>query len=114
MSNIFESFKLIYQGKAYWVRAKEVPSWILDFFDQNDEDSESEDEQFVGDFKEDIGRSDKDLEGENEVNVVLGTLFEEEIPKSNDDEDSTGKNVKQSEDSFNIYSLLNKKKSREQ
>nr|GEY08105.1 RNA-directed DNA polymerase, eukaryota, reverse transcriptase zinc-binding domain protein [Tanacetum cinerariifolium] len=54
MSNIFESFKLIYQGKTYWVRAKEVLGWILDFVEQNDEDNESNDEHFEGDFKEDF------------------------------------------------------------
>ncbi|GJY46578.1 RNA-directed DNA polymerase, eukaryota [Tanacetum coccineum] len=110
MFNIFESFKLIYQGKAYWVRAKEVLGWILDFVEQNDEDSESDDEQFEGDFKEDIGRSDEELDGENDVNVVPDTVFEEETHKSNDEEDSIGQNEKQSEDPFNIYSLLNKKK----
>ncbi|GKB12276.1 RNA-directed DNA polymerase, eukaryota, reverse transcriptase zinc-binding domain protein [Tanacetum coccineum] len=85
MSNIFESFKLIYKGKAYWVRAKEVPGWILDLVEQNNKDSESDDEHSEGDFKEDLVRTDEELEGENEVNVVPDTVFEEETPKSNRD-----------------------------
>ncbi|GJW04195.1 RNA-directed DNA polymerase, eukaryota, reverse transcriptase zinc-binding domain protein [Tanacetum coccineum] len=80
MSNIFESFKLIYKGKAYWVRAKEVPGWIPDFVDPNDEDSESDDEYPEGDFKVDPIRSDEELEGENETTVVPDTEFEKENP----------------------------------
>ncbi|GJU21341.1 RNA-directed DNA polymerase, eukaryota [Tanacetum coccineum] len=108
MLNIFESFKLIYQGEAYWVRAKEVLGWIPDFVEQNDEDSESGDEQFKGDFKKYLGRNDEELDGENEVNEVPDTVFEEETHKFNDEEDSIGQNEKQLEDPFNIYSLLNK------
>ncbi|GKE96259.1 hypothetical protein Tco_1581114 [Tanacetum coccineum] len=76
--NIFESFKLIFQGKAYWVRTKEVMGWILDFVEQNDEDSESDDEQSAGDFKEDLSRSDEELDRENDVNVVPDIVFQEE------------------------------------
>nr|GEU62436.1 UvrD-like helicase, ATP-binding domain, P-loop containing nucleoside triphosphate hydrolase [Tanacetum cinerariifolium] len=47
-TNIFESFKLIYRGKVFWVRAKEVPGWILDFVEDNDEEEDSE----VGSYEE--------------------------------------------------------------
>ncbi|GJX73087.1 hypothetical protein Tco_0311682, partial [Tanacetum coccineum] len=84
----FDNIKLILgriMGKAYWVRAKEVPGWILDLVEQNNKDSESDDEHSEGDFKEDLVRTDEELEGENEVNVVPDTVFEEETPKSNRD-----------------------------
>ncbi|GKB54739.1 RNA-directed DNA polymerase, eukaryota [Tanacetum coccineum] len=78
--------------------------------EQNDEDSKSDDEQSEGDFKEDLSRSDEELDRENDVNMVPDTVFKEETQKSNDEEDSIGQNEKQSKDSFNIYSLHNKKK----
>nr|GFB97725.1 RNA-directed DNA polymerase, eukaryota [Tanacetum cinerariifolium] len=37
-SNIFESFKVVFRGKDYWVRAKEVPGWILEFLEVSEED----------------------------------------------------------------------------
>nr|GEX54607.1 RNA-directed DNA polymerase, eukaryota, reverse transcriptase zinc-binding domain protein [Tanacetum cinerariifolium] len=58
-------FSHLFQASNDFILYGRATSPELDsgFFDQNDEDSESEDEQFVGDFKEDIGRSDEDLEG---------------------------------------------------
>nr|GEY90958.1 RNA-directed DNA polymerase, eukaryota [Tanacetum cinerariifolium] len=46
-SNIFESFKIIHQGKGYWVRAKETTGWFPKFDEQNKDNSDSEDEQSV-------------------------------------------------------------------
>ncbi|GJY59947.1 RNA-directed DNA polymerase, eukaryota, reverse transcriptase zinc-binding domain protein [Tanacetum coccineum] len=109
-SNIFKSFKLIYQGKAYWVRDKEVPGWVPNFVEQSDEENESDDENLEGELNGDILRSDEDLEGDNEMNVVPDTVFEEELAKSNGGEAFVGQNEMQSEDPFDIYTLLNKKK----
>nr|GEY09368.1 RNA-directed DNA polymerase, eukaryota [Tanacetum cinerariifolium] len=64
LSNILESFKIIYQGKAYWVRAKEVPGWVLGFVEQDDE------------------------ERDNEKDVIPDTVFEDKLPKSYDGEAS--------------------------
>ncbi|GJW94770.1 DIE2/ALG10 family protein [Tanacetum coccineum] len=113
MSNIFESFKITYQGKAYWVCAKEIPGWTPDFDEHNDEDSDSDDEQFEGVFKEDIGGSDEEVQGENDVSVVPDTVVEETNPKSIDGDGSSDQIGKQSADPFNIYSLLNKNKLKE-
>nr|GEU67254.1 DIE2/ALG10 family [Tanacetum cinerariifolium] len=41
--NIFETFKIIIKGKVFWIRAKEVSGWTLDFLDEDEED-EGEDE----------------------------------------------------------------------
>ncbi|GKE21991.1 DIE2/ALG10 family protein, partial [Tanacetum coccineum] len=51
------------RSKAYWVCAKKIPGWTPDFDEHNDEDSDSDDEQFEGVFKEDIGRSDEEVQG---------------------------------------------------
>ncbi|GKF82712.1 hypothetical protein Tco_0244368 [Tanacetum coccineum] len=55
-------------------------------------------------------RSDEDLEGDDEKNVVPDTVFKEDLPNSYGGEASVGQNVMHSEDLFNIYTLLNKKK----
>ncbi|GJY24956.1 nucleotide-binding alpha-beta plait domain-containing protein, partial [Tanacetum coccineum] len=34
-SNIFENFKIVYRGKVCWIRAKEVPGWVLEFLDDS-------------------------------------------------------------------------------
>nr|GEZ20769.1 nucleotide-binding alpha-beta plait domain-containing protein [Tanacetum cinerariifolium] len=34
-SNIFESFKVVFRGKVYWVRAKEVPGWTPEFLEES-------------------------------------------------------------------------------
>ncbi|GJS21010.1 RNA-directed DNA polymerase, eukaryota [Tanacetum coccineum] len=91
MSHIFESFKINYKGKTHWVRAIEIPGWTPDLDDQNDEESDSEDAECEEVFKKDFD-------------------VEEENPKSKDDVVSSEQNGKQSEDPFNIYSLLNKDK----
>nr|GEV74118.1 RNA-directed DNA polymerase, eukaryota, reverse transcriptase zinc-binding domain protein [Tanacetum cinerariifolium] len=75
-SNIFESFKLVYQGEP------------------NGDDL----------------RNGEDLEGDNDIDAVPDTMFEEKSPKTNGGEAFVGQNEVRSEDPFNIYDLLNKKK----
>nr|GEW33455.1 nucleotide-binding alpha-beta plait domain-containing protein [Tanacetum cinerariifolium] len=96
-------------GNVHWVRAKEVPGWVLNFAKQNDKDNESDDENFEGKLNEDNLKVNKYFEGDDQKNEVPKTVFEEDLPKSCG-EDSVRQNVMQSEDPFNIYSLLKKKK----
>ncbi|GJY39524.1 RNA-directed DNA polymerase, eukaryota, partial [Tanacetum coccineum] len=96
--------------KTHWVRAIEIPGWTPDLDDQNDEESDSEDEECEEVFKKDFGESDEEVQGENDVSRVSDTDVEEENPKSKDGVVSSEQNGKQSEDPFNIYSLLNKDK----
>ncbi|GJY56338.1 hypothetical protein Tco_0455453 [Tanacetum coccineum] len=37
-------FKIVAQGKVYWVRAKEVIGWVLEFTKEEEDDNESDDE----------------------------------------------------------------------
>ncbi|GKA80109.1 RNA-directed DNA polymerase, eukaryota [Tanacetum coccineum] len=90
------------------LHSKRLCIYMTDFVELNDEDSESGDEYSDGDCKEDLHRSDKELEGENDVTEVPDTVFEKESPRSKGGEDSVGQSDKQSEDPFNIYPLLNK------
>nr|GEX33192.1 nucleotide-binding alpha-beta plait domain-containing protein [Tanacetum cinerariifolium] len=109
-TNIFESFKVIYRGMVVWVKAKVVPGWVPDFVEDNEEENESDDESYedepnVGDFK-----NVKDLEGDSDGDAVPDTKFNEEPHIQNDAEVSVGQNNVQSEDPFNLYELLNKKR----
>nr|GEU34783.1 RNA-directed DNA polymerase, eukaryota, reverse transcriptase zinc-binding domain protein [Tanacetum cinerariifolium] len=109
-TNIFESFKLIYRGKVFWVRAKEVPGWISDFVEDNDEEEDSE----VGSYEEVPKGEDvknvEDLEGDSDGEIVLDTKFEEDFLNQKGEEDSVGQGNVQSKDPFNIYELLNHKR----
>nr|GEU85013.1 RNA-directed DNA polymerase, eukaryota, reverse transcriptase zinc-binding domain protein [Tanacetum cinerariifolium] len=109
-TNIFESFKLIYRGKVFWVRAKEVPGWIPDFVEDNDGEEDLE----VGSYEEVPNGEDvknvEDLEGDSEGEIVSDTKFEEDFPNQKGEEDSVGQGNVQSEDPFNIYELLNHKR----
>ncbi|GKB42351.1 RNA-directed DNA polymerase, eukaryota, reverse transcriptase zinc-binding domain protein [Tanacetum coccineum] len=105
--NILENFKIIFWGKVFWIRAKEVSGWVPDFLEESDDD-ESDNESKGGDPKaQDLGSCGDD----SDVAEVPETVFERER-QSNDklDEESIGQMVNHSEDPFGIYTLLNKKK----
>ncbi|GKA72134.1 hypothetical protein Tco_0778350, partial [Tanacetum coccineum] len=88
-SNILESFKIIYHGKLFWVRAKEVPGcWEPDFMEDNDDDSDNDDD-LINDLKK----------MKNWKVIVTRKLFQ-----------SVEKQKTHSEDPFNIYKLLTKNK----
>nr|GEX20477.1 nucleotide-binding alpha-beta plait domain-containing protein [Tanacetum cinerariifolium] len=109
-TNIFEYFKLIYRGKVFWVRPKEVPGWISYFVEDSDEEEDSE----VGSYEEVSNGEDvknvEDLEGDSDGEIVPDTKFEEDFPNQKSEEDSVGQGNVQSEDHFNIYELLNHKR----
>nr|GEX77721.1 DIE2/ALG10 family [Tanacetum cinerariifolium] len=76
-SNILETFKIIHKGKRFSVRAKETTRWILDFNEQEEDNSESEDEQSIGFIKEDFDGSDVEKEGDNNVSMVPDSVKED-------------------------------------
>nr|GEY93233.1 nucleotide-binding alpha-beta plait domain-containing protein [Tanacetum cinerariifolium] len=93
--NIYESFKIIFRGKVYWVRASEVPGWTLEFFEDEEEDN-----LFVegnNDGKPNVHEVNNDNE-ESDMEAVIETVFDE--PDEQKDN--------QSEDPFGFYPLLNK------
>ncbi|GJR30324.1 nucleotide-binding alpha-beta plait domain-containing protein [Tanacetum coccineum] len=105
--NIIESFKIIYRGKVFWIRAKEVIGWVPDFLDESDDEDDSDDGVKEGDLNVvDTGICG----GDSDVEEVLETCFEERLQNDNNPEEvSTSKLENHSEDPFNIYELLNKK-----
>ncbi|PWA47281.1 hypothetical protein CTI12_AA501260 [Artemisia annua] len=97
--NIFESFKIIAQGKVYWVRAKEVNGWSPNFIEEDDNDNDS----WMIIQLEKMTLCIRTQE-------IPETIFEQEHVenlkmKAKNDE---MKGV-QSEDPFSIYELLEKK-----
>nr|GFB78613.1 ChaC-like family protein [Tanacetum cinerariifolium] len=76
-SNILETFKIIHKGKRFSVRVKETTGWILDFNEQEEDNSESEDEQSIGFIKEDFDGSDVEKEGDNNVSMVPDSVKED-------------------------------------
>ncbi|GJY01636.1 nucleotide-binding alpha-beta plait domain-containing protein [Tanacetum coccineum] len=98
-SNIFESFKVIYKGKVFWERAKEIPGWVPDFMEDNDEESDTDEETNERESNgEDVGlKNFSTWKGGSDEEAVLDTKFEEEIPKTNveekQDDDNKGHSV---------------------
>nr|GEZ18110.1 DIE2/ALG10 family [Tanacetum cinerariifolium] len=107
MVNIVESFKIIYQGKTFWVRAKEVPGWSPEFKEQLDEDNEPEDDIFGGVDKPNTDNSEEEFEDEN---VVPYTVFDDGSVRPSVVENSSGNQGNKSEDPFDLYPFLNKNK----
>ncbi|GKC34047.1 RNA-directed DNA polymerase, eukaryota, reverse transcriptase zinc-binding domain protein, partial [Tanacetum coccineum] len=87
-----ENFKIIFRGKVFWIRAKEVPGWVPELLEEAEDDENSEDG-----FMEGVNKTD-DAENCGENSDVA------EIPEMNFDE-SIGLKVgfSQGADEFNFF-----------
>nr|GEY43536.1 nucleotide-binding alpha-beta plait domain-containing protein [Tanacetum cinerariifolium] len=97
--NISENFKIIFQGKIFWIRANEVPGWVPDFLDESDDESDVK------------SKGGYPITHDDEFQVVVPESEFEMKRQSNDilAEEPINQTENQSEDPFGIYSLLNKK-----
>nr|GEX55943.1 hypothetical protein [Tanacetum cinerariifolium] len=86
--NILESFKIIYQGKAYSLRAKEVPCWVPNFVEENDEVYESDDESLEVELNGDNLNNGDDVRGDTAIDEVPDTIFEEKLSNTNGSKDT--------------------------
>nr|GEY97917.1 RNA-directed DNA polymerase, eukaryota [Tanacetum cinerariifolium] len=107
---VIESFKMVYRGKIYWVRAVEVPGWVPDFEEDNEdetieEDGINEDEEYRN-ISENYNRGDDESDGEE----ILETIFEDVPDNHIYDVNSIRQSDVPSEDPFGIYAMLNKKR----
>nr|GEX85328.1 RNA-directed DNA polymerase, eukaryota, reverse transcriptase zinc-binding domain protein [Tanacetum cinerariifolium] len=97
-TNIFETSKIIFRGKVFWIRAKEVPGWVPDFLEEYDEEDLSDD------GSRDVDSKKKNLEtygDDNDLEEVQETVFEEKGESNhNVDENSSGLKEYHSEDPF--------------
>nr|GEW75572.1 RNA-directed DNA polymerase, eukaryota, reverse transcriptase zinc-binding domain protein [Tanacetum cinerariifolium] len=96
-TNIFETFKIIFHGKVYWIRAKKVPGWVPEMLEKSDEEEQSIDGSMEGD------------NNNNDENNVGDKSDTTEIPETVFDE-SCGQKENKSDDPFDLYPLLNKNK----
>ncbi|GJT40169.1 RNA-directed DNA polymerase, eukaryota [Tanacetum coccineum] len=111
--NIYESFKIIIRGKIFWIRAKEISGWIPEFEDDDDEDSQSDVEMSKNGSIDEDGGTFKfpNVEDESDCEEVAETIFEKNQSSANMKEDYVGvQKDTSSEDPFNIFEILNKKK----
>ncbi|GJR92126.1 hypothetical protein Tco_0216137 [Tanacetum coccineum] len=69
VENIFESFKIITQGKVFWVRAKEVSGWIPVFVEGDQEESDTDDEVRDKELHDECAdmHNHETMEGESDV-----------------------------------------------
>nr|GEW61541.1 RNA-directed DNA polymerase, eukaryota [Tanacetum cinerariifolium] len=114
-SIIFESFKVIMQGKMYWARAKEMYGWNPVFredkygYNSSDEESVGVGLEGIRVDKENVNSkmNDSDIERVSKSSFAQGDKSMHE-PKE-DNQQEVERNV-QSQDPLNIYELLNKQK----
>ncbi|GKB92615.1 hypothetical protein Tco_0964887 [Tanacetum coccineum] len=67
ISNIYENFKIIFRGKVYWIRAKEVPGWTPDLVEDSDEEELSDDDS--------LEEGMKNLESENDCRIFYVSIL---------------------------------------
>ncbi|GJR39596.1 RNA-directed DNA polymerase, eukaryota [Tanacetum coccineum] len=87
-NNIFETFKIIAQGKVYWIRAKETSGWVPEFMEEKLAPNESDDKM----LDEDLNMMDEAFQKETKLDVhsdeeeVPESSFVHELMHANDDE----------------------------
>ncbi|GJU28893.1 RNA-directed DNA polymerase, eukaryota [Tanacetum coccineum] len=86
--NIQESFKVNFRGKVHWVRAIEVPGWIPEFNDEEEEDDVSDECNFDG--KPESGSILNFMEEVVKVGQTMGYNMEGCIKDINDIIESQG------------------------
>ncbi|GJY82754.1 RNA-directed DNA polymerase, eukaryota, partial [Tanacetum coccineum] len=111
MENILESFKLIVKGKVFWVRAKELFTWVPSFKTVPVNEVSLDDESVKAN---DMDNRAFDNEEESESEVVSDTVFGDydgdQAAQGPDNQNEVPLMAKAtSSDPFNIYGMLNKR-----
>ncbi|GJX19406.1 RNA-directed DNA polymerase, eukaryota [Tanacetum coccineum] len=109
-SSILESFKVIFKGKIFMVRAKELFTWSPIFSGQNEGNEISDDESEMG-FKQasecsQFGKKVTNDESESDIEEVADTVFGDNSAShvNNDGDEEKQESV----DPFSIYRILRK------
>nr|GEX25085.1 RNA-directed DNA polymerase, eukaryota [Tanacetum cinerariifolium] len=124
---INDKHKLIVQGKAFWIRVKELDAWFPDFEEDNDDDVSSDEEEPKGNNSQNFDASSDDEslvvvknktvdlqnEGDNLVedtddDAISETIFGDKTAPSSACNSSVKVADYQSKDPFDICPLLNK------
>ncbi|GJZ61154.1 RNA-directed DNA polymerase, eukaryota [Tanacetum coccineum] len=111
--SILESFKIIVKGKVFMVRAKELFTWNPSFLPRKEKAYSSDDESVCGDKDKELqSHLSKEEEGElntSDIDGVAEMIFGNSPDSSKKLNEVTGD--QHSEDPFELYKLLNIKKS---
>nr|GFB13388.1 RNA-directed DNA polymerase, eukaryota [Tanacetum cinerariifolium] len=111
--NILEKFKVIFKGKVYMARAKELFTWTSIFLDHKESEYISDDESLHGTKNKSVGsqHGEDDLVDDDDVEGVFETFFGDKHPSPNNSVYNSSEKVveQQSEDPFCIYDVPNKK-----
>ncbi|GJY07024.1 RNA-directed DNA polymerase, eukaryota [Tanacetum coccineum] len=111
--NILESFKVIFKGKIFMVRAKELFTWSPCFSDFKVDDYSSDEEPQVGDLRKPVMPMDdtEKVVNDSDEEVVSESSFETgpDLNCINNEGDGIIQaEVQNSVDPFGIYDILNK------
>nr|GEV03953.1 nucleotide-binding alpha-beta plait domain-containing protein [Tanacetum cinerariifolium] len=84
--NIYEIFKVIFRGKVFLIRAKEVPGWVPEFVDDYDGDDDELDNGFTDDDAkfQDGGRCENDSDDVEVPETMFKESLEQKVNHSKD------------------------------
>ncbi|GKB83510.1 nucleotide-binding alpha-beta plait domain-containing protein [Tanacetum coccineum] len=110
--NIFETFKIIINGKVFWIRAKEVSGWVPDFLEEEEGEDKSDDDTLDNEFDGD--KNEDDLQAHSEDDSDIDAVPEMNFSQSHEaskqgNETRIEEGEIHSDDPFNLYDLLQKK-----
>ncbi|GKC87221.1 hypothetical protein Tco_1147870 [Tanacetum coccineum] len=110
--NILEKFKIIYKGKVYLARAKELFAWTPSFLNYKEPEYVSDDEVLHSAGNNSVGpqHGGEDFVIDSDVDGVSDTIFDDihVSPANSGCQSSKKAGEQKSEDLFGIYDLLNK------
>nr|GEY84655.1 RNA-directed DNA polymerase, eukaryota [Tanacetum cinerariifolium] len=106
--SILEKFKIIFRGKVFMVRAKELFTWNPTFLYHKETEYSSDDESVHDTIKKPIHsqHSEEDSDDDSDVEGVSETIFGDNSSLPNNC--SGGMEEQKSKDPFSIYELLKK------
>nr|GEY84638.1 hypothetical protein [Tanacetum cinerariifolium] len=110
--NILETFKVIFKGKVYSIRAKELFTWTHCFLEFKESGYNSEDDSFLGNVNNiDTPQHDKaNSTGESDDEGVSDTIFGDNLqsPCQDRHDENVQETTQHSEYPFGLYKLLKK------
>nr|GEW17340.1 copia protein [Tanacetum cinerariifolium] len=106
---ILASQKIIVKGKVFLIRVKELTGWAPSFNDDSNSDDESVDSQEASILKDEFSDKNSDMEEISET-VFDKSEHVRNISPAYNEVRMESRVEEKSEDPFNIYDMLNKKK----
>ncbi|GJS86122.1 RNA-directed DNA polymerase, eukaryota [Tanacetum coccineum] len=110
LENIYETVKITYQGKIYWIRAKEISGWIPEFEEQNEDESDMDSEQLDEGFQTNFDGNEDDKLEDDDLSAVPDTVHSEEKKEGDESVDRNQIEENKYADPFRIYELLKMKR----